>query len=340
MADETRQTKRRLIVLLACLPLIAAAIVLSLLITHQQWLIHEHQSVYGQSSARLIAQKVAPQVVDKDILSLNVIATRLAESEPILSVTVFDDADQLLVQGGQQTDDARFYTAEVTFQDSVVGFVRVAVSGVEQNLYTPLVAFCFIFLAYVAVIARFAPALLTWLLAVKSEPGTTLEPTTAGQTEYTETSLLVVRIKPAHALTRYFNRLFKAVKLYGGIIEQTTPEELVITFEGPDAIFLSVCAGVLLQSIAEKTPGKMTFGGVLTNAEDDTDRSRKSASYLASISEGDLLFNKRDLVVDERVITTPFHHGLVDSDELLRVTGLENQQLLNAEADQILSDQS
>ena len=349
MADENQQpmrsSKRRLIGLLVCLPLLAAATAYFLLLADQQWLIQKSQSVYGQSTARLIAQKVSPQVVNKDILSLNVIATRLAESEPILSVSVFDDADQLLVQGGKSNNRAKVFTAEVTFQDSVVGFVRVSVNEIEQNLQTPMLIFCLVFLAYTATVVSFSTRINQWLLTEKKpkpDDATELVASTDAQSDndYVETSLLVVRIKPAHALTRYFNRLLKAATLYGGIIEQTTPEELIVHFEGPDAIFLSVCAGMLLQSIAAKTPGRMAFGGVLTRADDETERSRKSASYLASISQGDLLFSQRDLTLDERVLATPFHHGLVDSDQLLRVTGLKNQQLLNAQTDQLLSDQS
>lgn len=357
MDEENGQSTRRLVLILASLPLVTAIVVYSSLFSYQQIGITAAAEQYGKSTARLIAQQVARHVVEQDVLSLNVITTKLTENEPVLSVSIYNDSDQLLVQSrkvqsrkvqkktsqsGQGSSSQDSFTAEITFQDSVVGFVRISAASIEKNLALPLTALAILYCLWVGLALSTAGPALNFILGIKNprvkrkDEGDDAE-ATAADSDYVEVALLIVRIKPARTLTRYFNRFFRAAKLYGGIVEQTTPEELVIHFEGPDAIFLSVCAGLLLQKIAYQTQGKVGYGAVLTSAG-DSDKNRKSASYLASISEGDLLFSEKDILLDERIIVSSFHHSLVNSNDLLRVSGLQNQQLLDAQVNQLLAE--
>jgi uncharacterized membrane protein affecting hemolysin expression len=350
--EENGQSTRRLVLILASLPLVTAIVVYSSLFSYQQIGITAAAEQYGKSTARLIAQQVARHVVEQDVLSLTVITTKLTKNEPVLSVSIYNDSDQLLVQSrkaqskisqsGQGSSSQDSFTAEITFQDSVVGFVRISAASIEQSLALPLTALAILYVLWVGLTLSTAGPALNFILGIKNSrvkhKGEGDDPeATATDSDYVEEALLIVRIKPARTLTRYFNRFFRAAKLYGGIVEQTTPEELVIHFEGPDAIFLSVCAGLLLQKIAHQTQGKVGYGAVLTSA-DDSDKNRKSASYLASISEGDLLFSEKDILLDERIIVSSFHHSLVNSNDLLRVSGLQNQKLLDAQVNQLMAE--
>ena len=352
MDEENGQSTRRLVLILTSLPLVTGMLVYSALFSYQQMGITAAAEQYGKSTARLIAQQVARHVVEQDVLSLNVIATKLTENEPVLSISIYNDSDQLLIQSRkvqnqthqnvQRSSTQDSFTAEITFQDSVVGFVRISAASIEQHLALPLTALIILFVLWVGLALSTVGSTLNFILGIKTakvrhkDEADDTEATVT-DSDYVEVALLIVRIKPARVLTRYFNRFFRAAKLYGGIVEQTTPEELVIHFEGPDAIFLSVCAGLLLQKIAFQTQGKINYGAVLTSA-DDSDKNRKSASYLASISEGDLLFSEKDILLDERIIVSSFHHSLVNSNDLLRVSGLQNQQLLDAQVRQLLNE--
>ena len=146
----------------------------------------------------------------------------------------------------------------------------------------------------------------------------------------------MIRIKPARHLETHFDKFYQAAMLYGGIVEQTTTEELVIHFESYDAMYKATCTGLLIQQIANRVNSNISFGGTLDLLGDEPDKIRKSASYLASIAEGDLIVAANDPGITDRVELQRFHHALVDSDNLSRIAGLINQELLEEQASQLV----
>ena len=91
--------------------------------------------------------------------------------------------------------------------------------------------------------------------------------------------------------------------------------------------------GYLIRELTERKSGNMQFGGTLDLVEDDT--KRKAASYLASISEGDLLIAGGEWLLDGQATLQTFHHSLVDSEDLRRVASLDNQDQLLRMADEL-----
>jgi uncharacterized membrane protein affecting hemolysin expression len=338
MTDGKRPRKRRLIALLVVLPLLAGALVFFTITQYQARVVELEQSRFGQSSARQLAAQVASYVVEDNLLSLNVIVAQLTRNEPLQFVAIYDESNQLIVQSGKEERTNTSYTAEVTFQDSLVGRVRMTVSHAETS--NQLLGWMLLMLAagYSFLVARFATSITSWVNhETQSEPVATQVLETPPQTDHgpTEECILVVRIRPARHLEQHFDKFFKAANLHGGIVEQTTPEELVIHFDSPDAMYMATCSGLLIQKIAAKVKGKIAFGGTLDLLNEEPEKIRKAASYLASIAEGNLIAAHCYSALSNRVELQPFHHALVDSKGLLRVARLIDANLLNNQANQL-----
>ena len=338
MTDGKSPRKRRLIALLLVLPILAGGLVFSSVTQYQARAVELEQSRFGQSSARQLAAQVASYVVEDNLLSLNVIVAQLTRNEPLQFVAIYDESNQLIVQSGREERTNASYTAEVTFQDSLVGRVRMTVSHAKTS--KKLLGWILLMLAagYCFVLWRFETSITLWVnQETQPQAATTEILETPQQIDHgpTEECILVVRIRPARHLEQHFDKFFKAANLYGGIVEQTTPEELVIHFDSSDAMYMATCSGLLIQKIAAKVNGKIAFGGTLDLINEEPEKIRKAASYLASIAEGNLIAAHGYLPLSDRVELQPFHHALVDSEGLLRIAGLINPDLLNNQATQL-----
>jgi hypothetical protein len=338
MTDEKCQRKRRLAALLVSFPLFAGWLVFFAITQYQGSVIELEQSKFGESSARQLAVQVASFVVEDNLLSLNVIVAQLTRNEPLQFVAIYDESNYLIAQSGKEEPTNASYTAEVTFQDSLVGRVRVTVSHAETNIQ--LLGWLLLVLAagYSFVVWRFTTSILSWINhETQSKPVHTKAIRTPPQTDHglTEECILVVRVRPARHLEQHFDKFFKAANLHGGIVEQTTPEELVIHFDSPDAMYMATCSGLLIQKITTKVKGKIAFGGTLDLLNEEPEKIRKAASYLASIAEGNLIAAHCYSSLSDRVELHSFHHALMDSKGLLRVAGLVNTKLLNNQANRL-----
>ncbi len=338
MTNGKRHRKRRLTALLVVIPLLAGGLVFLSISQFQARLVEVEQSRFGQSSARQLAAQVAGYVVEDKLLSLNVIVAQLTRDEPLQFVAIYDESNQLIAQSGKEERTNTSYTAEVTFQDSLVGRVRVTVSHAATNLHWLGWVLFVIAMVYSVLVWRFTTPIINWInhdtRAGSIERQGTDAPLQADDGS-TEECILVVRIRPAQRLDQHFDKFFKAANLYGGIVEQTTPEELVIHFDSPDAMYMATCSGLLIQKIADIVDGKIAFGGTLDLLNEEPEKTRKAASYLASIAEGNLIAAHEFSLLSERVELQPFHHALVDSKSLLRIVELNNPDLLNYQASQL-----
>ena len=338
MPDGRCHKKRRLAGLLVSLPLFAGWLVFFSITQYQGRVVELEQSRFGESSARQLAAQVANHVIEENLLSLNVIVAQLTRNEPLQFVAIYDESNHLIAQSGKEERTNASYTAEVTFQDSLVGRVRLTVSHAEAN--TQLLGWFLLVIAtgYSFLVWRFTTSIASWINhETQSKPVAFQLFETPRQTDHgpTEECILVVRVRPARHLEQHFDKFFKAANLHGGIVEQTTPEELVIHFDSPDAMYMATCSGLLIQKITAKVKGKIAFGGTLDLLNEEPEKIRKAASYLASIAEGNLIAAHCYSALSNRVELQPFHHALVDSKGLLRVARLIDANLLNNQANQL-----
>jgi len=342
MAGRVRQ---KLIALLALLPLFTAIVFGTAFDRMARESIEREQATYGESTAIQVADHLADYVIEGDVLSLNVISSRLTREASLAFVAVYDDNNRLIAQSGKSGNGAVTYAADITFQDSLVGSVRVEVTHSEYTAAPVITGFVIAYLAYLAVLIWLAPVLEDWLFQVEGNKPEEDEDTdeTANYLNVDtafgpkQECILVIRIRPARHLEKHFDKFYQAAMLYGGIVEQTTKEELVIHFDSHDAMYMATCTGLLIQQIASRVNSNISFGGTLDLLGEEPDKIRKSASYLASIAEGDLIIAANDPGMTDRVELQTFHHSLVDSDNLARIAGLTNQELLDSQANQLVS---
>ncbi len=338
-------SEKRLLLLLVTPPLLAASLVYLATTYEFTRLLDGQQRFHGEAIADQTAELVTQYVVDGDMLSLNVMIRRLADNEQIEFAAIYDDDNQLILQAGREHKGQMSFTKELTFQDSTVGRIRLTVRPVVAASFWRLPLAAFTLFAYALVVLRYAPQIRGWLAEAplerearkerEDEPAASFplqpEPSPAAA------CMLTTRIRPAHYLEMHFDKFYQAADLHLGIVEQTTPEELVIHFEGIDAIFRAACTGLLIRQVAGMVAGNIGFGGILSivTARDNPDEARKAASYLASIADGDLLVVGGASLPDERLGMQPFHHALVDSQGLMKLSGLRGHDTLGEQARQL-----
>lgn len=312
------------------------ALLLSLLIAASLFIaydtnISEQQQLYGQATVEQLSEQFATHLVDEDILSINVLAKRSAKTGQLAFIAIYDAGNNLLAQSGRESAGVRSFTREITFQDSLVGSIRIVLTEVPG--ISPLLVVLWLLAAglLLGLVYIFGPGLLSPAAAPQVQAADA-EPVLLVTDGPVEECILVVRIRPARHLAKHFNRFFEAARLYQGIVEQTTPEELVIHFEGPDASYMAACTGLLIRQLAGRIGGNISFGGTLNLIGDEPEKIRKAASYLASIAEGELLLAGTIESLGNRADLQSFHHSLVDSRDVKRVASVISQRMLDDQA--------
>ena len=335
---EKQRKKLRLWALLILPPFIASSIILFASVLQQKNIFEREQSLFGQSSAKQVARQIGNDLIENNLLSLQVILTRLSRDEPIGLVAVYDENDKLIAQSGEEGETDVSYESEVTFQDSLIGRVRITLSHSQPNTIFLAWTLLLIAASHSIFVWKFFDSITLWIEKGKKTNTVSdknIEPLNETDKEPTSDCILVVRIRPARQLEKHFDKFFKAANLHGGIVEQTTPEELVIHFESRAAMYMATYSGLLIQKVANKLKDKITFGAFLDLVSEEPEKMRKAASYLASLSEGHLIAQNRFLKLSDRVGLQSFHHPLIDSEGLLKVEGLSNPDLLNHQANQL-----
>lgn len=332
----------RLLQLIAGLPLIIGLSVFFILSTDFSHRSKEQQRQYGEATAAQLSDFLAAYVMADDILSLNVITARISDRDQVISIAVFDDTDRMLAQSGRPSLAGTTFSSEITFQDSVIGYVRVTVpdTPVANQI---LLLIPVLLMGGILILGWFrSDLIIAWLNPLPSEESDAL-PTGGSDSQLASAEtvatgpecFLVIRIRPAHHLARHFDRFFSAASRFTGIVEQTTREELVIHFNEGQGMYAAATTGLLIRRLSEILQGNMSFGGTLDIVGDDPDEHRKAASYLASIAEGDLLIAGGESFLADRATLQTFHHPMVDSADLRRVVEVEDQEQLMQQAESL-----
>jgi len=333
---------KRLLQLVAGPPLFIGLLVFVILSTDFEKRIQGQQRQFGQATVAQLSDFLVPYVVAGDVLSLNVISAKMSQQDQVISIAIFDDKDQLLAQSGSESKDGSIFRDEMTFQGSAIGYVKIAVPEARIVNQGFLILPLLLVISLVGLI-RFRPDLIVaWLFPV-TEGNATISLDGTNKSDADENQIitagpecmLVVRIRPSHHLARHFDRFFSAAEKFNGIVEQTTPEELVIHFDRDNPMYEAASAGLLIRQLTETLQGNMTFGGTIDIASGDSNEQRKAASYLASISEGDLLVVNGESLLADRAALQTFHHPMVAYGDLQRILEIDHQQQLKQDAEAI-----
>ena len=150
---EKQRKKLRLWALLILPPFIASSIILFASVLQQKNIFEREQSLFGQSSAKQVARQIGNDLIENNLLSLQVILTRLSRDEPIGLVAVYDENDKLIAQSGEEGETDVSYESEVTFQDSLIGRVKITLSHSQPNT---------IFLAWTLLLIAASHSIFVW----------------------------------------------------------------------------------------------------------------------------------------------------------------------------------
>ncbi len=338
---ENRTVRPRLLFLVLAPAIIICLTTLPIVYFYFEDLLTRQTTTYGEATAAQIADHLTEYVVDNDLVSLNVLVSRLQESGHISSLAVYDARGNLLSQAGKEENGTSF-TQELSFQDAMVGRVTLTVADIPEpsSLFAVLPLVAVLFLALITVFLwSFADFVYLWI-PVSSRIEKPEEEDVVAVEPASDVCILVIKVRPRQYLELYLERFVQAAKLYQGESESLTADELVFVFRTGDAVFLSICAGLLIKQLTELIKPNITFGGAIDLIGDVQEKTKKHVAYLASIAEGQLLVSD-DLTkghrITDRVKLQEFHHSLINADSVHEVSRLVNQELLASQAEQLTS---
>ena len=318
-------------------------------------------SQFGQAIAVHMAISVADHLASDDRLSLNVLLAELLRSDNFDFASVYNTSNELLAQAGKRQEPMRMFTKQVTSQDAIMGYLQLGFdqtiisSQIQKVLYLSIgVHFGLAFLLAMLAIVYGDLAYL-WIMQsthrrkdktqkLKDEPET-LEPIIEPEPalDISEVSMLALKIRPSRLLPRYNERIKATLALYNGQLEHYENGDILVYFNKSDQLFQAICAGLLILAIFRRVDAPITIKAGLHQVKDrnitgDFDKARKHTSYLASISDNQLLVSRS---THELIQASPqyncqaFHGSMAPDGEVFCIDGLTNQALIESQAKQI-----
>lgn len=103
---------------------------------------------YGQALATTLADTTAPQLLNKQRITLTVIANRLTTLEEIAGIAFYDADNELMALSGVQRSDAD-YRAQATIDDTPSGAVTVSLA---RDIFAPAIPWSLLFLSALALL--------------------------------------------------------------------------------------------------------------------------------------------------------------------------------------------
>ena len=291
------------IILAVLIPLVVSALLSTWLITSfSQRQLASQSRHYGQAIADQLAINAIDYLVSNDILSLNVMLDDLLTRNNFSFAAIYDPDSNLLAQSGKHSSTEHSYTSDISFEVSALGHVLIELdSSQSQNklqiiLFAALILHGLIAVITLGIIWFYSDLLFLWISVPpetshaetngeESEVPAATEPVTSNR------SALVVKIKPARLVP--VAGIGKACSLYGGYLETVSDEEWLLTFDKKDQLFRSIRCGLLIRELVRLQTGNLYFkGGIDSATIDDLPMLRKQASYLASVSDENLLVSQ------------------------------------------------
>ena len=311
---------------------------------------------FASAVVRQIAQTVTDPLMQEDALSLNVILGDLVQQGDIDFASVYSADNRLMPQAGRRTDSLQLFSADVTFQNTSAGYVRVGLDRQDLRrtgaaiLALGLSCFAGLAAALGLLIWFYGDLVYVWLGAggamrkVSIEESDEAMPEAPEPTPTTQT-LLVVKVRPARQLDAHFERIMQAISLYGGDAEVTDGDDLVIVFKRSEQLLKSACTAHLIGALMDRARGNIAVKSgmhVFQTGDEpaDIEKARKHTTYLASIAEGGVLASRRLFETaqpDAGIGLEPFHSSLTPDGEVyaLKLLGNGNRELIARQADQL-----
>jgi len=366
------------IVWLICFPLLVSSalsiwIILNLISASE----NKQSQVIGEAIAAQLAASVSEYLVSEDRLSLTVLLSDLVQEGVFSKATIYGADDGLVATAGDhESANSQVYTAEIPYQDSIAGYVRITLS--EDRLFTDnsrtlfwIVLLNLMLLLGTGFYARRIAHRMTQPIheparsqsgdsAIESkakEPGFSLpiikassrfdRKVAAVEDDFTDFTVLALKLRPARVIEELRISIKQVISLYKGRIESFDDDEISVLFtKEDDHCFQSICTALVIQSLAREFDFADYKAGVVCGSErTEVQQVRKKASYFASVAQNELLVSDSVYLfneIAELVKISEFHGAMSPDSQLYRIEGLidTHQRLIDSQARQLTGNEA
>jgi uncharacterized membrane protein affecting hemolysin expression len=333
--------------------------------------------VIGKAIAAQLAASVSEYLVSEDRLSLTVLLSDLVQEGIFSKATIYGADDRLVATAGEhESEHSHVYTAEIPYQDSIAGYVRITLS--EDRLFTDysktlfwLVLLNLILLLGTGFYAKRIANRMTHPIHESArsqnrdsttetkgrEPGFSLPIIKASsrfdrkvvpvEDNFTEFTVLALKLRPARLIEELRTNIKQVISLYKGQIESFDDDEITVLFtKQDDHCFQSICTALVIQSLAREFDFADYKAGVVCGSErTEVQQVRKKASYFASVAQNELLVSDSVYLfkeISELVKISEFHGAMSPDSQLYRIEGLidTHQRLIDSQARQLTGNEA
>jgi len=353
---------------LILLPLImSACLSIYLVRSYTTSVLTQQADQFGQAVTEHMANSVADHLVNDDRLSLNVLLTDLLAKENFDTASVYNIDNDLVAQVGRSanitltTTNITFFTKDVTSQNVITGHVRLGFdrsyldSAVNRTLNISIALHLLAVLLVWFLGTFYGDLFYLWMMhkspaksAAKANTQDIIEPPLLP-----EATLLAVKLRPTRFLEQYKYKVQSAHALYGGMqhrgeFEETENGDIVICFRDNEQLAHAMYTGLLILALFKNVDAPITLKLGIHTVKDQSisgelEKARKHTSYLASISDNQLLAIRlvRNLVDlssnSDQFDQEAFHGSMAPEGEVFSVAAKDCKDLIENQADQILN---
>jgi uncharacterized membrane protein affecting hemolysin expression len=315
---------------------------------------------FGQTSADLLAVSCQEYLLTNDLLSLNVLLSELVGEGYFNHASIYSADNRLLAESGTPDwSGDQVYTAEIHYQDSIAGHLRLTLSQTERSKASArtltTIVFCNLLLIAIVVLLAFRWGDRIWFLLeglYNGEGNSEIElPDPATETDHQSQvsdtdyrfSILVIRFKPARVARILKPSIVQAISLYNGEIIHQKDDEVTVYFGAKDDhCFQAICTLLVIRCLADgHAPGLALGAGIHCGSNPEKqDLIKKQAIYLASLGYGNLLTSAtvfHDQQIRDRVKVTEYHSSLSPDTKVFAIESLQDdyQRLIDRQAAQL-----
>ncbi len=265
----------------------------------QHQLLSSAEKQYGESISQLIAEQIAPQLINHDAISLQAVSQKTVDSTAIVSLIIYDINNHILAQAdkninNEYLEDIQHFTTPIISSNNIIGSVTISLTtalyqsqlGISSLLPKTLLLLLVIIILMVLVLL----AILTKGTKkidhkdeenIKSKQHASIKPDNqeSSHTKFpTDLVTLTLSINNIEMLYQQLNaelriqqlsnlnsQLQKALKLYGGKLISNTGEMLVIGFESTNKenILKAIYSGMLLLELNKNSDHSIILFGLM-----------------------------------------------------------------------------
>lgn len=315
----------------------------------QKQLLDTRTQHYGEALTRLAARQAIDATLNHDLVSLQVAMQDITQNPHLLSATIHDVENRLLVQAGSspnltpghRPNDYRSYTSPITLHDSVAGYVTVTIdtSAIFQQQDD----------AWLLALATLFISLVVWCLltlpeqqqyrAVTNTPAVELPQRSSQKSDNVQMNLLLqsrnlttlkkqLSGNKQEQLFQQLERQLSGINtLYNGRIIEASGQQVMIQFSDSDAsnaCFRAICAAQLLFQVQSETSGLQLEYSAAVIPDEDSKLLSNQMRYSGLLYRAQEVLNQR---AHSDLLLSCNHRGGNQLEQRLKIQSIDEDWL-------------